>query len=655
MLKNEMAPSSGWTILGTATLLAYAVSAQAASPADVIAAYADMTLEELGNIEIISVSKRPERLADAAGSVFVITSDDIRRAGATSLPEALRLAPNLHVAQVSASGYAISARGSNGSNNSAPNKLLVLIDGRSVYTPLFSGVFWDVQDVLLEDIERIEVVSGPGGTLWGINAVNGVINVITKTAAETQGGLVSARAGNRGRGAAFRYGTTAGGGGHYRVYGKYDRHDHLATDAGSATDDAWHKTQVGFRADWDERGRQLMLQGNAYSARVGQPQPGSLSVSGTDLALGTISASGVNLTARWTHTLDNGSSITWQAYYDRTEREVPPTFTETLDIADLQFQHSLRTIGRHALTWGANLRYGQDRVDNTSAIIAFLPEREDQTWSSVFVQDDIRLREDLRLTLGARVERNPYTGNELLPNARLAWKVAPDHLLWGAASRAARGPSRLDADAFVPRDAPFILRGGPRVRSEVATVSEIGYRGQPRSDFTYSVTTFHTRYDHLRTQEIDATGTFLTFANEMEGETTGVEMWGTYQVLPRWRVSAGYTAMRDRLRLKAGSNDVAGPQSVGKNPAHTWQLRSGLNFAEDMELDLGLRHVAALTYPDVPSYTAFDARLGWQVRRNLEVALTGLNLLGSDHAEYGPIDTRSRIPRQVFLQLRLQL
>jgi iron complex outermembrane receptor protein len=653
MQKKGRASSVCWTIFSGAPLLALAFVANASAPAEPIS-FADMSLEELGNIEITSVSKKPESLADAAGSAFVITAEAIRRSGATSLAEALRLAPNLHVAQASGSGYAISARGLSSSTTIAPNKLLVLIDGRSVYTPLFSGVFWDVQDVMLEDVERIEVVSGPGGTLWGINAVNGVINVITKSAESTRGGLVAAYTGNVNTGATFRYGT-AGRGGNYRVYGKYSEYDHLSTDDGSAVDDAWHKAQVGFRADWERPREQLMVLGNAYRGRFGQPEPGAIAITGTDLTLGTIEASGVNLTGRWEHLLDNGSSFSLQAYYDRTERTIPPTLSNTLDIVDLQFQHSLLPLGRHALTWGANYRYGRDRSGNSSSIFAFLPEDVNQKWTSLFAQDEITFRDDLRLTLGARIERNPYTGNEFLPNARLAWKLAPDHLLWTAVSRAVRGPSRLDADTRIPRDPPFLLDGGPDVRSEVAEVAELGYRGQPAPEFSYSVTAFHSDYDHLRTTEIAPSGTFLVFASEMEGKSSGIEMWGAYQALPQWRLSAGYTAMRDRLRLKPGSDDIEGPSATGKTPAHTWQLRSALTIAENRDLDIAIRHVAALSSPDVPAYTAVDARFGLRLRPNLELSVAGLNLLDADHGEYGPIATRSRIPRSVFVQLLLQL
>ena len=654
MHKKQSASSLHMHAIRCLSLFGFALSAHAASP-PTLTSMADMSLEELANIEITSVSKKSERLADAAGSVFVITAEDIRRSGATSLPEALRLAPNLHVAQSSASAYAISARGANGSSSSGPNKMLVLIDGRSVYTPLFSGIFWDVQDVMLEDVERIEVISGPGGTLWGLNAVNGVVNVITRRADETQGRLVSAHAGTRSAGVAFRHGWTGGGDGSYRVYGKSSKHDHMSKADGSPVDDAWRKSQIGFRADWDRPGEQFTVQGNAYSGRFGQPEPGSISISGTDLELGTIRASGANLTARWTHLLEDGSNISLQAYYDRTERSIPPTISESLDIADFQFQHALLPIGRHALTWGANLRYSRDRVANNSSVFAFLPEHVNQKWSSLFAQDEITVRDDIRLTFGTRVERNPYTGNEWLPNARLAWKPAPDHLLWAAISRAARAPSRLDADAFIPRTAPFLLAGGPQVRSEVAKTAELGYRGNPDSAISYSITAFQTVYDHLRTQEIDPGGTFVTFANEMEGETSGIETWGAYQVSTDWRLSAGYTLLKDRLRLKPGSNDLAGPLSMARNPAHTWQIRSALQLAPDQTLDIAVRHVAALSATDVPAYTGIDVRFGWRLQPDVELSVTGINLLDSDHAEYGPVGTRSVIPSTVFVQLLMQL
>jgi iron complex outermembrane receptor protein len=613
--------------------------------------FADMTLEELGNIEITSVSKKPQSLASAAASVFIITSEDIRRSGASTLPEALRLAPNLQVAQLNAANYAISARGMNGSANSAPNKLLVLVDGRSVYSPLFSGVFWDAQDVMLEDVERIEVISGPGGTLWGINAVNGVINVITKSAKETQGALASVQGGTTGNDTSARYGGALGENGHYRVYAKSSNREDTELENGTDISDGWHRNQVGFRADWDYSVDQFSLIGNAYEGEIGQPEPGALSVTGTNLALDTISISGVNLTSHWEHVLDSGSRMHLQAYYDRSLRTVPPTFSDATNLFDVQFQHTLKPMGRHSLIWGANYRYSKDEFNNDSPIVALLPANVNQSWLSVFGQDEIALTKELNLTLGARVERNPYTGYEFLPDARLAWKVKPQHLLWTAVSRAVRAPSRFDADAFVPRDPPFLLRGGPDIESEVATVYQIGYRGQINPKFNFEITTFYNEYDDLRTQEINFSGPFIVFANEMEGSSHGFEMWGTYQAFSWWRISAGLTTLSEDFDLKPGSNDVASPATAGYDPSHTWQIRSAFNIAPDKELDIFVRRASKLTYPDeVDAYPAVDARLGWQVRKDINIALIGQNLLGTEHAEYGSQLFHSELPRAVFLK-----
>lgn len=625
-------------------LLASTASAATALPAD----FADLSIEELANIQIHSVSRKPESLAAAAASVFVITADDIRRSGWTSIADMLRLAPNLQVAQVGNGGYAISARGLNGSNNSASNKLQVLIDGRSVYAPLFSGVFWDAQDLMLEDIERIEVISGPGATLWDVNAVNGVINITTRSARDTQGSLAVVSAGRRGDDVAFRQGGTMNGGGHWRAYGKYldQRHTELAD--GGKVNDARQQAQLGWRADWERGAHQFSVHGNAYRGDANQAEPGALQT-GAPLVFGPIETSGVNLTGRWSYALGSGGSVSLQGTLDHTKRIVPPTFGESLDLADLQFQHSVGTMGAHTLVWGANYRRTWDDVTN-SQYLAFLPARARQTWSSLFAQDEIVLRKDLRLIAGARIERNVYTGTELLPTLRLAWTMAPAHTVWASASRTVRAPSRLDADAFIPGAPPYLLRGGPRVRSEVAKVIELGYRGQPLPQLSYSMTAFHHDYDHLRTQEVDAGGTFVTFGNLMEGKAHGIEMWGNYQVRPTWRLSAGLLALHERLQLKAGSNDLAGPAIVGKNPAHTAQLRSTFNLSDDKEIDVALRKVARLGDPDVPGYTAIDARFGWRLQRDLELSVFGQNLNG-EHGEYGPIAARTQLGRTAGAKL----
>jgi iron complex outermembrane receptor protein len=605
----------------------------------------ELSLEELSHVEITSVSKRPERLSDTAASVFVISADDIRRSGATTLPEALRLAPNLQVAQANANEYSISARGF---NSSSANKLLVLIDGRSVYTPLFAGVFWDVQDVMLEDVERIEVISGPGGTVWGVNAVNGVINVITRDAAETRGSVASVAAGNRQWLASGRHGLAIADG-NLRLYAKHTRFRHTQTADGTDVDDASRFTQAGFRGDWDALAGRLTVQGDTYKGRRGQPLPGSISISGVDLALDDVATSGANLLARWERTLGNDSALSVQAYYDRTHRKVPPTFEETLELADIQIQHSSRPAAGHALVLGGEYRLGRDRLVN-SDVFAFLPARFDQRWSSLFVQDEITLREELRLTLGARIERNDYTGNEWLPNARLAWKPAADHLLWTAWSRTVRAPSRFDRDTFVPGQPPFLLRGGPDFRSEVAKVFELGYRGRPTNTSSLSVTAFQADYDHLRTQEISLSPLFVFFGNGMSARVRGLEAWGTYQPLPIWRLHAGFTRLLQHFELDPGSLDAGAPAAAqGANPRRQLLLRSALDLPRAMEFDVTVRHVSALSNPDVPSYTAVDARIAWRPHPDGELSLSALNLLGPRHGEFTDVTTRSALGRSILL------
>jgi iron complex outermembrane recepter protein len=610
---------------------------------------ADLSIEELSSIEVVSVSKKPEALLDAPASVYVITAEDIRRSGAASLPEVLRLAPNLQVAQTSNTGYSITARGMNGGVGTAPNKLLVMIDGRSVYTPLFSGVFWDVQDVLLEDVERIEVISGPGGTLWGVNAVNGVINITTRSAHATGGTLAVLRGANDGADGALRYGD-ASGAVSWRAYAKTLERSHNELASGGRVNDAWHHTQAGFRADWEDDGDRVSVTGNAYRGIAEQPAPGLININGYNLSLGTIHTEGANLTAQWQRALPAGGSLSVQAYTDFTRREVPPTFTESLDIADLQVQHSLPVLGAHNIVWGLNYRYSWDRLTN-SEVIAFLPAQANQIWSSLFAQDEIVLPRDLRLTLGTRVEHNPYTGSEWLPTARLAWKAAPGHSMWASASRTVRAPSRLDVDAFIPGKAPYLLAGGPQVRSEVAKVFELGYRAQPMAGLSYSLALFHNDYEHLRTQEVIPTGPLVVLNNKMQGKANGVEAWANYQMTSAWRVSAGFTALHETLRVPAGSAAVFGPALTGLDPAHTAQIRSSYSIDDARELELAVRNVGALAIGPVPGYTAVDMRFGWRVSPNLELSVSGQNLNGA-HAEFGSIGTRIEVPRTVAVKLR---
>jgi len=638
-------------LFSAATTLALVSTAPAAAEASADR-LTDLSLEELSNIQITSASKRAERLSDAPASVYVITGDEIRRSGVTSLPEALRLAPNLQVARANANGWAISARGF---NSASANKLLVLIDGRSVYSPLFSGVFWDVQDLMLEDIERIEVISGPGGTLWGVNAVNGVVNVITRSAGQTQGGLVAGGAGNQEAQVAARHGGSLGADGAYRIYAKQSHRSHTETADGSFVNDAAHTTQLGFRADWGQAADKVTLQGDAYTGKREQPLPGLLSITGVTLALGTISVSGANLVGRWERRLAGDATISGQFTYDRIERTVPPTFADKADIADLQLQHAWRPSPAHALVWGAQYRYAVDNVTSTSPYVAFLPPRTHQAWGSLFAQDEITLAPDWHLTIGARAEHNDYTGSEFLPSARLAWKPATNHLVWGAVSRTVRAPSRFDRDIFVPAQAPFLLVGGPDFQSEVAKVYELGYRGQPVRDASFSVTAFHADYDRLHTQEVSASRTFLFFGNGMQGRVRGLEMWGSYQALPSWRLRAGYMRLLQDLDLKPGSTDTMSVAAAeGSNPSNQWTLRSSFDLPHRMELDVTARHVSELSLPNVPGYLAVDVRWGWQPRPDVEVSITGQNLTGPPHGEFTAKTTRTAFSRAVFVECLLR-
>ena len=610
----------------------------------------ELSLEELSNLTITSVSKRAERLSDAPSSVFVITGDDIRRSGATSLPEALRLAPNLQVARAHANGWAISARGF---NSASADKLLVLIDGRSVYSPLFSGVFWDVQDLMLEDVERIEVISGPGGTLWGVNAVNGVINVITRSAAETSGSLVSVGGGNREAQAAVRHSGTLGSDGHWRAYAKAGRRSHSELADGSAVDDASRTAQMGFRADWSSPLDKISVHGDAYSGKRGQPLPGSIAITGVDFVLEDIHVSGANLVGRWERRLGSDASISGQISYDHVERRNPPTFFDKLDIVDIQLQHAWQPAPGHSLVWGGQYRYARDRVTSNTPYFAFLPERLGQAWASVFAQEEISLASGLRLTLGARIEHNDYTGSEFLPDVRLAWKPATDQLLWAAASRTVRAPSRLDRDAFIPAQPPYLLAGGPDFRSEVANVYEVGYRGRLADELNYAVTVYRADYDHLHTQELAASQTSLFFGNGMRGRVQGIEMWATYQPLSTWRLRAGHTRLWQDLRYRPGSVDTADSAAAaeGSNPSQQWILRSSFDLPARTELDVTVRHVTELAQPSVPSYTAVDVRMSWRPRADLELSVTGQNLVGPRHGEFRTETVRTAFGRAVFVEV----
>ncbi|MFL6707166.1 MAG: TonB-dependent receptor plug domain-containing protein [Massilia sp.] len=609
-------------------------------------ALVDFSLEQLSDVVVTSLARQDTRLAEAPASIFLISGADIRRAGATSLPQALRLAPNLQVAQADNRNWSVTARGF---GSLLENKLLVLIDGRSIYSPLFSGVFWDSQDVMMEDIERIEVISGPGATIWGSNAVNGVINIITRKADDSQGGLLVAERGSRNNTGAARWGGALGNGGHYRLYSRYTDAAGTDNEDGRGGIPAWHRRQAGMRADWDGKVHDVMLSADAYQGTL---EYGNLPA---------LRMSGANVVGRVTSELADGSRLRLQAYLDHVERNQDQVGSQMLDTVDLEAQHSVEIGALNHLTWGGGYRHLRDRFEN-GPILRFTPDQKSSQLYNLFAQDELRLRPDLRLTAGLRFEHNDYTGWEALPNLHLAWNLNHQDLLWTGISRTVRAPSRIDRDLFVvnpaagasPGTPPYSIAGGPNFDAETARVLEAGYRAEMFGAINLSTTVFYSDYRRLRTLE-PAGQAGPQFANLGVGSVRGIELWGRWQVRGDWRLSAGMVLQNVRSHLLPGSQDSSAMAGLATNdPTNTWSLRSSHDLAEHLQGDFALRHVGRLPDPAVPDYTEIDARLAWQPRPNTELSLAGQNLLHRSHVEFGAAGSRQRIERALALRLALR-
>lgn len=599
-----------------------------------------LSLEELAEVQVTSVSKRAQSIREAPSAVYVISGEDIARSSATSLPEALRLAPNLQVTQAGSSRYVITARGFNGAPaaQNFSNKLLVLIDGRTVYTPLYSGVYWDMQDVLLQDIERIEVISGPGATLWGSNAVNGVINIITKSASETAGGLAAVTAGDWERSAALRYAGSLSPTLNYRLYAKtfFDRS--ATTRARASAHDHWSKPQAGGRLDWAPSTRDAVtLQGDVYDgweAQAGAPAE---------------DINGQNLMLRWNRALDAASSLQIQTFYDRVERGQQVNgsgfHVRTYDV-DLQYSGQL---GRHAVVAGGgyrNVRY----LINGTASLQFAPRgRTLQLWNG-FIQDSMALGSGLQLVLGAKVEDGAYEKAQILPNAQLAWTPGGAVTLWASASRAVRAPTPFDRDVVeILGGGPFLI-GGPDFESEKLTAYQLGAKTQAFDRLSLSAAAYYNDYDDLRSIEV-APGGFLPlrWGNRMRGHTYGVEVWGDYRVTPAWRLSASVVYMDQKFAFKPGASRILGASQAANDPKYRASLSSSVDLSDRLSLDTSVRYVSALPDPRVLAYAELDARLGWRLTEQVTVAIAGRNLLHDDHIEY---TDGARIPRSLFVDLQ---
>ena len=632
--------------------LAVAVSAaggpQKATPADL----SQMSLEDLMNVRVTSVSKREQRLARTAAAVFVINQEDLRRSGATSIPDVLRMAPGVNVEQIDAHAWAISIRGF---NTRYSNKVLVLIDGRSVFTPSFSGVFWEHLDMPLEDIERIEVIRGPGATVWGANAVNGVISIITKSSKETKGGWVTAGGGSQLHALGqLQYGGNARKNGNYRVFAKhFDIGDSAAGKAPAA--DHWRRSHAGFRSDWEITNHDsLMVQGDLFANQESASyRPGSLATPSDIFYQQGLDAAGGDILVRWNRSISDRSQTSLRGYYDtyrRTEYGAP----EILRTFDLDFQHHLEAGDRNEIVWGLGYRV------NTSLLapgysVSFRPPSRTDSLFSAFLQDEIRLSSAFSFIAGLKLEHNAYTGLETEPSARLSWnRPGSRHTVWAAASKAIRQPARSDSDIDAPLatiplgpDTIQVLRvlGNPHVKAEEIRDYEVGYRSELTKKLSVDLATFLSFYRHLETFEpqppVILPGSPLqifipfTFQNNARAMDYGGEVSLNWNASSLWRISPGYAYLHAALRQDPSSQGSNSSTIATDFPQNTFQFRSLLDLSQTMEFDQSLYYTARLPGGTIPGHARLDLRLSRRFGESAEVSIVGQNLLRPQTVEYG--------------------
>jgi len=606
-----------------------------------------LSVDDLMNVEVTSVSRKGQKLSDTAAAVFVITQDDIRRSGATSIPEVLRIVPGLDVARINGNTWAISARGSNGQY---ANKLLVMIDGRTVYTPLFAGVFWDVQDTLLDDVDRIEVIRGPGGTLWGANAVNGIINIITKNAIDTQGTLVAAGGGAvDGSSAAIRHGGSLGKNGNYRLYGKtFDR----PASSGSATPihDDWSLGHAGFRADWASRGGDnFTIQGDVYRGRAATEGGGFVDPANPfDIRPMPTKVSGDDLLFRWTAIQSSRSDTTLQVFVDDTGR-TKPTFDVKRRTADIDFDQHLK-LGRNDLVWGAEFRRSNDRAAGPG--LQLVRDSTIAATTSAFVQDEIAVTRSLRVIAGTKVQYDSLSHLQFQPTLRILYRVNERQTLWAAATSAIRMPAetelygKIDVGAFPDgrgNTGLIVVYGNRALEPERVESYELGYRWQISPNIDLDAAAFHNRMrDLLATATpipfVDATGRLivpLNIVNAMDGRSYGGEFLLTDTLTPNWNVAVGYSF------LHMITMDEAGVRSTAiTDPKHQLQLRSNLQLSGGFSFDTAAFYAGRIG-EKVPAYLRIDAQLSWRAAKQWELSISGANLLRAHHAEFAGADGQS--------------
>ncbi len=615
-----------------------------------------LSLEELGNVEVTSVSKDPRQVMKTPAAITVITQEDIRRSGATSIPEALRLAPGVEVARIDGDHWSIAIRGLAGQFS---KDLLVLIDGRSVYTPLFAGVYWDVQNVVLEDVDRIEVVRGPGGTIWGANAVNGVINIITKSAENTHGVLVNMGGGNVDQGTgSIRYGGMIGKDFNYRVYATGSIRGPEFHSNGDEFD-RWRMGQTGFRTDWKSGDKNAFtVQGDIYSAGSGESSfLATFSPAAEIVQNGIASVSGGNVLARWQHTMGEGSDIQIQTYFDRTNR-VDIEGGEKRDTFDVDFVQHVRVHEAQELTWGLGARVSPSKFIQTTPAINFLPNNQTDSIYSGFLQYELPIvRDRLTLTAGTKVEHNNFSGFEFEPSVRLLWTPTAQQSFWAAVTRAVRTPSRQDQDVSfailaaaepTPPSVYFEVVGNPNAKAEQLVGYEVGYRTQISKNFYLDVTAFYNNYNGLQGYGPPGIGEsadppplhlffLLPYANSIEGDTVGSEIAPDWKITHWWQVRGSYSFLHMALRNKPGFTDIGNLLSsyMGSSPSSLVSFQSLFNLPKHFELDATYRYTSALPAYSVAAYSTADLRLGWHFGEGLEFAVVGQNLLQPSHAEFG--------------------
>jgi iron complex outermembrane receptor protein len=606
-----------------------------------------ISLEDLMNVQVTSVSKKEQKLSRTASAIFVISEEDIRRSGALNIPDLLRMVPGMNVAQISANTWAVSARGF---NEEFSDKLLVLIDGRSVYTPTFAGVFWDTADLPLQDIERIEVIRGPGGTVWGANAVNGVINIITKRASETHGASLEGGGGNFERGfGTVQYGGKMGSSTDGRAYLQYGNHEGLPALNEMPGGDGWHTLRGGFRTDSTLSSKDtLTVQGDLYGGREGQGILNLASGAATDLEgyLG-----GGYLQTVWNHRYSARSDSSLQVSFDRYTRDVP--FTDKRNTIDTAFQYHFAWGNRQDVVAGVEYEYTNHK--SNSALVFYSPSDDARQFFSAFVQDEIALVPDrLYFTIGTKIEHNDYTGFADMPDVRLAWELSRRHMLWTAVSRAERIPSSGDTSDVVnggeiagPGGVPIqlILQGSPNFKNETLLAYEVGYRSSLSDRLSADLSAFFNSYHDLRTIQ-SAPLTFqpdasppgflenLFFQNGMYGETHGGEASLNWKAISRWTLSPGYAFESFHMHLSPDSDDTTlFPAAQGGSPQHSAQLRSHLELAHGLNWDASAYFVDRLPAFHVPSYTRLDTGLTWRWTERASFSVVGQNLVADHHVE----------------------